>query len=136
MKTIIIAILLLIGTQAYSQRSNRPVLSDTIVTGLDTIVVDTLNANWTNVYVTVNDTGATHTDSVAVESWDAELEIWVRIGAWDTYTNTFVSVLAAVNTARKYLLDDKGIYILRLRLINAIYVSGRRVQTDLNLINP
>jgi hypothetical protein len=136
MKKIILAISLMLAVNAYSQDfMDKMVQSDTLVAGADTLVVDTLNAKYQYVYVTVSDTGATHTDSVAFESWDRKLQAWVRVGAVSMYDNSNISVTSSPNTVRMYLLNDTGIDILRQRLINVVYVAGRRVLTSLKLIN-
>lgn len=128
--------LMILAGSAHSQTLiDKMVQSDTLVAGTDTLVVDTLNAKYQYVYVTVSDTGATNTDSVAFESWDSKLQAWVRVGAVSMYDNTSISVTSSSNAVRMYLLNDTGIEILRQRLINVVYVAGRRVLTSLKLIN-
>lgn len=137
MKKIIIAIILMLAVKAYSQDfADTFIMSDTLIAGTDSLVIDTLYGNYENVYVSVSDTQATAKDSVAFESWDEKLQTWIRVGAVNTFDNSNVmSGVAITGLPRKFLLNDKAIYILRQRLLQGSYRAGARVLTSVSGIN-
>lgn len=131
-KIIIVMFLLLVIGTGYSQE-DAYFQSDTLIAGTDSLVIDTLYNRYENVYVNVIDTQATAKDSVAFETWDYKTQTWIRIAAYDCYFNIFVQSGAAITGApKRYLLNDKSIYILRQRLLQGSYRAGARVITSVN----
>lgn len=137
MKKIIIVMFLFLAIGTGYSQTDAYFQSDTLIAGTDSLVIDTLYGRYDNVYVNVIDTQATALDSVAFESWDYKLQAWIRVGAVNTFNNVSVmSGVAIINHPRKYLLNDKAIYILRQRLLQGSYRAGARVITSVNGIKP
>lgn len=136
MKKIIIVMFLFLAIGTGQAQEDAYFQSDTLIAGTDSLIIDTLNGRYENVYVNVLDTQATAIDSIAFESWDYKLQAWIRIGAVNMFNNASVmSGNAILNQPRKYLLNDKAIYILRQRLLQNSYRAGTRKFTTVNGMN-
>lgn len=108
--------------------------ADTIRTGTDTLATDTLSGKYNLVQLWVNDTGSTYTDSIVVESYNSKLGGWARIGLRRVKDNVVTLAANQAGEIAIYELIDPAPNIIRRRLANAVYVSGRRVITQLRLI--
>lgn len=136
MKKIIIVMFFFLAIGTGQAQEDAYFQSDTLIAGTDSLIIDTLNGRYENVYVNVLDTQATAIDSIAFESWDYKLQAWIRIGAVNMFNNASVmSGNAILNQPRKYLLNDKAIYILRQRLLQNSYRAGTRKFTSVNGMN-
>lgn len=139
MKKLLILIAVFIVTQSYAQQYDAWFQSDTLIAGTDTLVTDTAKSTTKYIYLSVADTGATYTDSVAVEIYDEKLAEWVRVGLREVLTYTDYSLASpGAGTTKMYLVLYAGLSkytIIRQRLLNAQYVAGRRTLTSWRFVN-
>ena len=127
MKKLFILILLLTAIGLQAQERDKWSHSDTIISGTDSIYVDTLYSKYQFVTVVVQDTGSVKTDSLQVETLDPTYKVWTPIGVKNLIDNTDDTLMiAGAGLTRKFQLLDPNIYIFRIRLINAEFISGRR----------
>jgi hypothetical protein len=108
----------------------------TLVTGAgDTTYWKQLDGNYSHVYIIVDDTGSTYTDSIkafsiskrllSTDSVFAPIDLRGRLGT-TAYSDGIASSNAGVVT--KYLLLDTYIDRLYLTFANATFVDARRVK--------
>ena len=132
MKKTLLILFLLLTTSIFAQERDKWSKVDTLISGTDSLYVDTLYSKYEFVEVTVQDTGATYTDSIQVETLDMSYKVWTPIAVRDlsTFTDDDVMIAGAGKT-RRFLVLDPNIYIIRIRLINAQYVSGRMTKISI-----
>lgn len=127
MKKLFILILLLTAIGLQAQERDKWSHSDTIISGTDSLYVDTLYSKYQIVTVVVQDTGSVKTDSLQVETLDPTYKVWTPIGVKNLIDNTDDTLMiAGAGLTRKFQLLDPNIYIFRIRLINTEFISGRR----------
>lgn len=139
MKTLLIAVFMLIAicVNAQQDKDARTLrATDTLIAQSDTLVVDTLTQYANKVYLMVQDTGATYTDSVVVETWNAQLQLWFSVGMVNMTTKVACANSNTPNANTMYELNINHFDIIRQRLINtgAGSISGKRVLTSLMLV--
>ena len=99
--------------------------SFSLTTG-DSIAQDTLYGNFNKIFIGGSDTGGTFTDSVVTELWDALLSVWKQVGVTNMWNGNFYSYVSpGAGETAEYVLDHEVVDIIRFRLINEEYVSGR-----------
>ena len=99
--------------------------SFSLTTG-DSIAQDTLYGNFNKLFIGGSDTGGTFTDSVVTELWDALLSVWKQVGVTNMWNGNFYSYVSpGAGETAEYVLDHEVVDIIRFRLINEEYVSGR-----------
>ena len=102
----------------------------TLTTG-DSIFVDSLNGNFSKLICTYSDTGTVGDgngirDSVIIESWCPDIELWSTIGVIGLSTITDYSIISPGNgVVSTYEVALKNADIIRWRLVNTEYISGR-----------
>ena len=149
MKIIITVILLLVASSIANAQSDKMFLStplnDTLIASSDTIVVDTLSkiaphySKWYKyIYLVVKDTGTTGTaDSVVVEIWDKNKQVWLPVGLTDMLLNVSCTASYRNGVTNMYRLNVNHGDIIRRVLTNsgAGYVANRTVLSWLYLVN-
>ena len=127
MKKILFLILMcVIFAQSYGQERDKLFHSDTLISGTDSIYVDTLYSKYRYVTITVQDTGSVFTDSLQVETLDPVYSVWTPIGVTNLIDGTDDTLMiAGAGKTRKFLVLDPNIYIIRVRLINAEFINKR-----------
>lgn len=131
------AIFLLTALSVYSQQLDKwkthTFLSDTSATTQDTVWIDTCETRYQYCILTVQDTGATYTDSIAVDVYDRALKIWCvqSVRKMADYDATSVTTLANVNANTQYFILNPAIWAVRVRLKNAKFVFKRTVKVSL-----
>lgn len=139
MKNILIATMfvlaaLSVGSINAQDFQDKLIKSDTLISGTDSLVIDTLKGNYSYVYVMVIDTQATAADTVVFETWSQKDAAWIRVGAINCYDNSNVTAASVlVNAARMFLILDNDIYIFRQRLVS--HRTGHRIFTSLKCVN-
>jgi hypothetical protein len=105
-------------------------IRDSLISGTDSLVIDTCGTQYQYIYVTIKDTGVAVAsggiqDSVLVETYNPKLAEWVRVGVRNTltYTDTEVAVPGSGNT-RMFLVLATGIDKIRYRKGNVTYTAG------------
>ena len=99
--------------------------SFSLTTG-DSIAQDTLYGNFNKLFIGGSDTGGTFTDSVVTELWDALLSVWKQVGVTNMWNGNFYSYVSpGAGETAEYVLDHEVVDIIRFRLINEEYISGR-----------
>ena len=126
MKKLFILILLLTAFGLNAQERDKWSHSDTLISGTDSLYVDTLYSKYMFVVVTVRDTGTTLTDSLQVEVLDMNYKTWSPVSVLNLSDGIIYDYcVAGAGLTRRFLIYDPNIYIFRVRLINAQYVAGR-----------
>lgn len=97
----------------------------------DSVATDTLEARYNYIVVTIEDTGASLTDTVKVYSYDIKLADWVQVGLRDLLTFTDGEIAANANTTRSYLVLDPSVYMLRVVRTNISGLTGRRTRVTI-----
>jgi hypothetical protein len=106
--------------------------NDTLISGTDSIYVDTLESKYNIVEVIVQDTGTVLTDSLIVETLDMNYKVWTPIAVKNLSTYTESSyVIAGTGNTRRFWVLDPNIYIIRIRSVNQQYVAGRKTYISL-----
>ena len=125
-KLAFLVLLCVIFTQSYGQERDRWSKSDTLISGTDSLYVDTLYSKYQFVVLTVRDTGSTLTDSLIVENLDMNYKVWSPIAVRNLvdFTDT-EKVIAGAGNTRQYLILNPNIYIFRVRLLNTQYIANR-----------
>lgn len=103
-------------------------MTDTLISGTDTLYEATLNGVYSEVIVTVSDTAgaSAYIDTVKFYSKDTVSNTWVQIGAEDLISGSVVSIGVPGNgVSKSYLMKDKFILVLRVAQENTVYVEGR-----------
>lgn len=127
-KLAFLILLCVIFTQSYGQERDRWSKSDTLISGTDSLYVDTLYSKYQFVVLTVRDTGSTLTDSLIVETLDMNYKVWSPVAVINLSDGfAYDYCIPGANKTRSFLIYNPNIYIYRVRLINAQYVAGRTV---------
>jgi hypothetical protein len=142
MKTIIA--LLLLTASVYAQQNDTWKNFDTLISGVDSLVIDTSKTFNKYLVVTVTDSGVAVAsggidDSVFVEVYDPKLAVWVRVGVRNLldFTDYPAAVPGSGNT-RDFLVLYPAFSsgsMVRLRKGNATYTAGVRTLTALRWVN-
>lgn len=126
MKKLLILILLLTAFGLNAQERDKWSHSDTIISGTDSLYVDTLYSKYQFAVLTVRDTGSTFTDSLQIEVLDMNYKTWSPVSVLDLSDGILYDYcVAGAGLIRRFLIYDPNIYIFRVRLINTQYVAGR-----------
>ena len=133
--------LILLASNIFAQQIDR---IDTLifVTGAgDTTAWFQLNGKYAFVYITVDDTGATYTDSikawnitkrlVKTDSVISAIDLWGRSG---TTSNSWFTATSNAGAITKYWVYDAYIDRLYLTWANATFVNGKRVKITIMAI--
>lgn len=126
MKKLFILILLLTAIGLNAQERDKWSHSDTLISGTDSLYVDTLYSKYMFVVVTVRDTGTTLTDSLQVEVLDMNYKTWspVAVRSLADFSD-YEKLIAGAGNSRQFLILNPNIYIFRIRLLNVQYIAGR-----------
>ena len=127
MKKLFILILLLTAFGLNAQERDKWSHSDTIISGTDSLYVDTLYSKYQYAVLTVRDTGSTFTDSLQIEVLDMNYKTWSPVSVLNLSDGIIYDYcVAGAGLTRRFLIYDPNIYIFRVRLINTQYVAGRK----------
>lgn len=127
MKKLLILILLLTAFGLNAQERDKWSHSDTIISGTDSLYVDTLYSKYQYAVLTVRDTGSTFTDSLQIEVLDMNYKTWSPVSVLNLSDGIIYDYcVAGAGLTRRFLIYDPNIYIFRVRLINTQYVAGRK----------
>jgi len=120
------AICVLFLHTANAQERDKWLHSDTLISGVDSIYVDTLSSKYQFVVVTIQDTGTTYTDSLQVETLDMNYKVWSPVAVRNLidFTDT-EKLIPGAGSTRRYLVLDPNIWVIRIIRYNAQYVAGR-----------
>lgn len=137
LKSLIVLWLLLTTTIVFAQEdyAEKDFTTRSIVQNEDNSFMDTLKRRYNYAFVTVEDTGSTNKDSLVFEEYSSQFDTFFVISAVNLATGSTVTVTSSADAVTRYRLNTVAPDIIRVRIINAIVVAGRRVRYYITGLN-